>query len=409
MTYVKETRRVPVREPVDVLVAGGGMAGVAAAVAARRMGAQVLLLEKTALLGGLATNGLINWYEPLCDGRGEQLMFGLAEELLRLSIRDGGDTLPRIWHEAARPVPQDRVLPEKQHPDGGRYATFFSPTVFQLALDELMRREGIALRLDILATWPRMEGKRVTGVYCESKTGRELFPAQMVVDATGDADLFFRAGAPCVQGRNYLSFVAHRGDMGAQGGLARQRRWFARGADLQGVGHPAGYPLLNGTTNEEVTRFLLDGRKMLLDDLRERAARDGQPSCDVTALPAQAQFRTTRRIDGAATLGGADQGMRCEASVGLVSDFERVGEWYEIPWGSLYCDGYPNLLAAGRMISAVDWAWDVTRVIPVCALTGQAAGVAAALALQNGADVARVPLAALQGALQKQAVRLHRA
>ena len=408
MECVTETLRVPVREPVDVLVAGGGIAGVAAAVAARRMGASVLLLEKTALLGGLATNGLINWYEPLCDGRGEQLIFGLAEELLRLSIRDGGNTLPEIWRDDARPVPKDKVRPEKQHPEGGRYATYFSPTMFQLALDELMRREGIALRLDILAVWPRMEGNLVTGLFCESKSGRELYPAKIVVDTTGDADLFFRAGAPCVKGRNYLTFVAHRGDMGTEEGLLRQRRWFARGADLHGVGHPKDYPLLSGTTNEDVTRFLLDGRKMLLEDIRRRATLDADSAPrDVTALPAQAQFRTTRRIDGAATLTGAEQGCRCQTSVGLVSDFERVGEWYEIPWGCLFCAGYPNLLAAGRMISAADWAWDVTRVIPVCALTGQAAGVAAALALQTGADVERVAPDTLQSALQKQAVRLH--
>lgn len=400
---MRETLDVPVREPAEVLVAGGGVAGVAAAVAARRAGARVLLLEKAALLGGLATNGLINWYEPLCDGHGKQLMFGLAEELLRLAIRYGDDTLPRVWREETRPVPPERVRPEKQHPDGGRFATFFSPTMFQLALDELLAAEGVELRLDILAARPLMEGKRCLGVCCESKTGREFYPAAVVVDATGDADLFARAGAPCVTGRNYLSFVAHVCDTAAKPSAIKLRRWAFKGADLHGTGQPEGYPLLAGVTCEEVTRFLLDGRRLLLDSLRksERTQRD------VTALPAQAQFRTTRRITGAATLTQAAQGQRCESSVGLACDFEKPGYWYEVPWGSLYCEGYPNLLAAGRMISSSGWAWDVTRVIPVCALTGQAAGVASALALRADADVQRVCVPALQAELLRQGVLLH--
>lgn len=401
---VEEMRAVPEMAPVDVLVVGGGMAGVAAAVAASRLGADTLLLEKTALLGGLATNGLINWYEPLCDGRGEQMMFGLAEELLRLSIRDGADTLPAIWRDATRPVPLANVRPHKHHAVGGRYATFFSPTMFQLGLDELLEKEGVALRLDIVAARPRMEGRRVTGVFCESKSGRTYFPARMVIDATGDADMFDRAGAPCVLGQNHFTVVAHGSDTKAKRNAISLRRWLVRGADLHGNGHPAGYPHYSGTENEEVTRFLLDGRKALLSSLRtgDRCLRD------VTALPSQAQFRTTRHIVGAQTLTAADRGQRCEASVGLASDFEVVGDWYEVPWGSLYCEGYPNLLAAGRMVAAEGWAWDVTRVIPACALTGQAAGIAAALAARGEGNVAKLEVQELQREIVAQGVKLHR-
>lgn len=102
MDKLIEKLETSVENGAEVIVVGGGIAGVAAAVAAARSGADVLLLEKGALLGGLATNGLISWYEPLCDGHGEQLMTGLAEELLRLSIRYGDDTLPRIWKDEAR-------------------------------------------------------------------------------------------------------------------------------------------------------------------------------------------------------------------------------------------------------------------------------------------------------------------
>ena len=74
-----------IKESYDVIVVGGGVAGVAAAVSASREGSRVLLIEKSFNLGGLATGGLISWYEPLCDGAGKQIIYGIAEELIRLS------------------------------------------------------------------------------------------------------------------------------------------------------------------------------------------------------------------------------------------------------------------------------------------------------------------------------------
>lgn len=105
----------------DVLVVGGGIAGVAAALSARRQGKSVCLFEKNVVLGGLATLGLVNWYEPLCDGNGKQLIGGLAEELLKLSIKDGISTLDENWLKG-----------EKAQK---RYCTFFSPTLFSIKLN----------------------------------------------------------------------------------------------------------------------------------------------------------------------------------------------------------------------------------------------------------------------------------
>lgn len=403
MKTILETLETPVRESVDVIVAGGGFAGVAAALAARRAGAEVLLLEKTALFGGLGTNGLINWYEPLCDGRGEQLICGISEELLRLSIRYGDDTLPEIWRDRARPVDKSLVSPMKSDPIGGRYATFFSPTQCQLALDEILTKEGIQIRLDITAVRPVKEGDRITGVVCESKSGREFFPALAFVDATGDADLFDRAGCACVNGRNYFSAVAHLSSTDGKTTALKNRQWLSCGSDLFGHGHPEGYPFLTGTTNEEVTRFLLDGRKAILGKIREKDRK----SVDIASLPAQAQFRKTRRIVGVSTLTEDDRFVRQEDSIGLTADFDRPGDWYEIPFGTLISPDCANMTAAGRMISSDGWAWDVTRVIPVCALTGQAAGTAAALIAGSGESVRTLPVAKLQRMLADRGVRLH--
>lgn len=403
MNKLVERIETPIRTATEVLIIGGGIAGVSAAIAARRAGANVLLIEKSALMGGLATNGLITWYEPLCNGRGEQLIFGLAEELLRLSICYGDDTLPQIWRDRALPFDKKLVRSAKHDPIGGRYGTYFSPTLFQLALDELIQNEGIELRLDMSAVLPVMENGRCTGVIAESISGREYYPASIVVDATGDAEILAKAGVPCVTGENYLSFVAHTSNVGNKQSATGLRRWISLGADLHGNGHPSGYPLTEGVTNEDVTRFLLEGRRLL----RESIDSKDYAQHDVIALPTMPQLRTIRRMMGAYTLTEADCKRPQADSIGLVADFERVGDWYEIPWGCLYHPGCESLLAAGRIVSARDWAWDVTRVIPVCALTGQAAGVAAALMSRGAHSSELLPIGAMQNELEKQGVRLH--
>ena len=383
MEYFDERLSTPVTDSADVIVVGGGIAGVAAAVAARRQGADVLIIEKTALFGGLATNGLISWYEPLCDGEGTQLMYGLPEELLRLAIRYGPDTLPAIWKDRSVPVDKSLVSPEKQDPAGGRYATYFSPTMLQLALDEMLTGEGVRIRLCTSGVRPVMEGKTCRGLITESVSGREAFTARAVIDATGDASILFRAGVPCVDGKNYFTFIAQEMSLEPDRSILSRRRWHAIGSDLFGGGHPAGQPYVSGTTAEEETAYLLRGRALLLEQVRNR----DRSAHDITALPAQAQFRTSRRLNGAGTLTERDDHRRQERSVALLCDFNRPGAWYELPYECLYHPEYGNLLAAGRMISCAGWAWDVTRIIPGCAASGEAAGIAAALAVKEGKDL----------------------
>ncbi len=404
MKTITEQLQTTVRDEADVLVVGGGVAGVAAAVAARRQGAEVMIVEKTALFGGLATNGLINWFEPLCDGEGTQLMYGLPEELLRRSIQDGPDTLPEIWKDRSVPVDPARVVHQKQHPVGGRYGTYFSPTMFQLALDELLRNERIRIRLCMSGVRPLMEGGRCLGVITESVTGREAYLAGAVIDATGDASVLHRAGVPCVKGKNYFTFIAQEPDASGPRGSLPNRRWRSIGASLYGVGHPPGYIHYSGTDTGEETAFLLDGRRLLQDMIREGKI----PGRDITALPAQAQFRTSRRLDGGAVLTEADQARRQDRSVALLCDFDRPGAWYELPFECLYHPAFDNLLAAGRMISAAGWAWDVTRVIPSCIASGEAAGTAAALAVLRDAPLRALDVTLLQQRLRAGNVRLHR-
>jgi flavin-dependent dehydrogenase len=188
MQFVTEAaRQTPVTARFDVAVCGGGIAGVAAAMAAARQGAQVCVIEKESLLGGLATAGLIAIYLPLCDGRGRQVIGGIGEELLKLSVQyyDRFDrSIPDCWCEGGDPAQRS------QH----RYQTEFDPWLFAIAMEEELLRLGVTLIYDSRVCGVAMNGNRVGALLLENKSGRMAVEAAMVVDATGDADICYLAG-----------------------------------------------------------------------------------------------------------------------------------------------------------------------------------------------------------------------
>lgn len=360
----------------DVIVVGGGIAGVSAAVSAARGGVSVLLIEKSINLGGLATNGLISWYEPLCDGQGRQMIYGMAEELIRLCAKYSFDNLPREWGGN-----------EKNKIRNHRFSTFYSPTVFSAALDSFVIDHGVQLRFDTLATYPRMENGICTGVIAESANGCELFEASVVIDATGDASVMHRAGVPTVEGHNYMTYIAHTftaqdaETLTQDGDICRFRHWTNAGSDMLGNGHPEGMKRISGTDADEITEFVVTGKKRLLDQIMQYEKNN----FDVMTLPSMPQFRTVRRIVGNTDFCAVD-GQTFSDSIGACGDFrpKGIGNHYQIPFGALWNCAFPNLLAAGRIISAPEGdGWEVSRVIPVCALTGEAAGRAAAICVKK--------------------------
>ncbi len=198
MTHFTENRSIPVFGSYDVIVAGAGVAGIAAALAARRAGKKVLLLEKSMELGGLATLGQINYFVPLCNGHGVRVVRGMCDEFIELSTRYGYDVTPEEWRNG--------------DPGEGaktRYSVRYSACMFALALTELIHDEGVDLLFDTLASEPVMNGGHCRGLIVENKSGRSFYESGVVVDATGDADILFRAGVPTVQGINYFSYLAY--------------------------------------------------------------------------------------------------------------------------------------------------------------------------------------------------------
>ncbi|HEX2486947.1 MAG TPA: FAD-dependent oxidoreductase, partial [Myxococcota bacterium] len=197
--FDEPARRTPVTHEADVLVVGGGTAGVAAAVAAARAGASVLLAERTGSLGGLATGGLIILLLTLDDGRGRQAVGGLCQEVVdRLSAR-GAALYPsrEEWgRDDAALIERDRRLGLVwgRSPHRVRYSVAYETEEMKAVLAELAREAGVELLHHALACDPLLAGGRVEGVAFQGKQGRFAARARAVVDATGDGDVFFAAG-----------------------------------------------------------------------------------------------------------------------------------------------------------------------------------------------------------------------
>lgn len=393
----------------EVLVAGGGVAGVAAALQAARLGMRTALVEKTIFTGGLATAGLINVYLPLCDGRGRQVTFGIAEELLHRSRRYGPGDVPPDWQN-----PSTQARPP-------RYRLVFSPAAFTLALDEALEEAGVDVWLDTLVCLPILQGRRVVGLEVENKSGRGALFGDCVVDATGDADVAYRAGAECADGENFLSLWGHQQSLARAKEAASSEecpplmegfRLGGRENTLppKGSSNDPRWRVYHGTTGEEVSRFVLEARKLAREHFRARQEAlgpHGRYQLFPITLPAMAQFRMTRRIVGRATLHAHQDGLHFPDSIGLVSDWRRPGPVWEIPYGTLLPENVEGLLVAGRCISSEGDAWEVTRVIPPAALTGQVAGLAAAFSVRDGVLPSQIPAGALQAYLRSQGIPCH--
>jgi hypothetical protein len=189
----------------------------------------------------------------------------------------------------------------------------------------------------------------------------------------------------------------------AEGRIERAIQLEQLGANDRGKGAPEGSARYRGTDDHDITRFVLAGRQMALRELKAR----GKERHSYIALPAIAQFRTTRRLVGRYTLNGSHAGQHFPDSIGCVGDWREPGPVYEVPYRCLQSKAARNVVFAGRCISAEGEAWEVCRVIPGVAMTGQAAGTAAALSVRRACPVQEVDIGELQRALVEAGVILH--
>ncbi len=388
-----------IKKSYDIIVAGGGVAGTAAAVSAAQHGCSVLLLEKSNILGGLATLGLVNFFVPMCNGRGKQIIFGLAEKWLRKSAEYGYDTISDEWKDGAPAEPTEK-----------RYMQTYSPYIFALQLLEEASHAGVDILYDCTASYPDMENKRCKGVFTISKSGLEYYRCAVLIDTTGDGDLLRRSGIPTVSGENFFSYFAKTITLdgcrrAVESGNIRCAYSGISGGNinLYGDGQPDGIPKWSGLTVDEVSDYLIRNQRLMLQTLKEQPRLER----DVAMLPLMPNFRTTCRIDGDYTLRVSDCYRHFDDSVCAINDFDHRDYLYEVPLRALTRRGFDNLITAGRSTSGAGYAWDVLRVIPPAILTGQAAGEAAVLSIETKTAISDVPIPVLQKRLESADVMIH--
>ena len=372
----------------DVVVAGAGVAGCAAAVAAARRGKKVALLEKTIFPGGLATGGVVLVYLPLCDGHGHQVTFGLSAEFFRLANKFGPIDPPENWREDRDGAPRLEVL--------------FAPWAFVLALDELLIAEKVDLWFDtVLCGVEKSASKRkIQSLQVYNKSGFGLIYGKNFIDATGDADVAYLSGNACLEATNsqVIWTVEHR--------EAEDSSKFKFGENVS-VGifaEPIDSVFTRpGICGRTVSEFVLAGRakyrKMLEDDYA--SGKEDRHGRFPLLLPSVPPLRHTRCMKGRTVLQPGRENQSVEDSIGLAADWRCRGKVWEIPFSSLAADNVDNLFAAGRCSSAAGDAWEITRVIPAAAMTGEAAGVAAAVACENDMDGALLEYPVVEKALKQ--------
>ena len=411
-SYLEPAREIPVVKHVDVLVCGGGPAGIAAALGAARNGADTMLLELTATPGGMITSGMMSHWTGGTD-------CPVLEELISRC-----DAMGDWGPEKHDPAIRLRINHEK----------------YRSAIQETLLDAGVDIQLHTLAAAPMMTGElRVGGVITESKSGREAISAGIVVDCSGDGDIAARAGAEFVKGREQDSLMPPVTTMFKIAGVDEERSIHPGGfesriavplGEIQELGHrelprPAGHVLLypspvkgqvvvnmtnmtgiDGTDARDLTRAEIACRQqipLIIEFLRKYAP--GYENCHIIAAAATVGVRETRHFKGLYSLTPEDI---VEARVfddwiatrnffnfdihnlkgpgldpdGAQAHFRSKGK-YTIPLRCCVPEKIDGLLLAGRCISGTHKAHSNFRVMPICANIGLGVGTAAALAVSQ--------------------------
>lgn len=401
-TVYEPAREVPIDALYDVAVAGGGIAGVAAALAAARQGVNVVLIEKQCGLGGLATLGNVIMYLPLCDGYGKQVMGGLAEELLHLSVVElKSPVLP------AKFLPVPDAWKRDNDPEGRRsqrFKTGFNPYAFQMELEQVLEDAGVTIMYDTRVCQAVKQGQTISHLIVENKSGRLAIEAGLFIDASGDADVSFLTGCAVeLFTHNVLAgwyYEIRNGELQLIGLSNPYDKQHRDGPRAQG-------PFHDGTNHRHVTRHVLDTRKMLREKLEAKRQKFPEDTIYPFGLPSIPDFRVTRRLQNRFSISECHRHVWLEDCVGVTGDWRRRGPIYPIPLRAIHADDCPNLFVAGRCLSADEMVVDVTRAIGTCAVSGEACGVAAAILIKDRIDDHRVPLDKLQNTLIKAGALIH--
>jgi len=433
MAMVNEPgRQVPVVAETDVLVVGGGPAGQAAAVAAARAGTEVMLLERFGYLGGLASGGMVLLLDDMCAER-EVSVGGLALEIIDRMERIGACVTPPMKDCFRNDAEvRDRwvrwgfeELYGKKRPKPIIYAGAFDPEGWKQVSQEMVLEAGAKLRLHSWFSRAIVEDGAVRGVVVETKSGRQAIRGRLVIDATGDGDVFASADAPGIHGSYIMTLVHRLADVDTDAAIAFERNDPAAAQQLdrqvkQLLGgswemwwlltprpgvvwcncpHIPGH---NGLDPEDQTKIEIEARRRFMKVAEfVRAHYPGFQRAYILDAAPQLGVRQTRLLEGEYVVTKEDILERR-----TFPDVVARGRDYYTPYRSLLPKGIGGLLVAGRCYSATSEAQRISREIPPLMVMGEAAGTAAALSLESGMAPRNVDVSVLQKRLVAQGVNL---
>lgn len=442
MEILIPSQKVPVLPESDVLVCGGGCAGIAAAVSAARHGCNVTLVERWPTIGGMATNALVNgWHR---SDREKIVIYGLVEESAQRLAKHG-------W------IRQDPQYPHAHE------THWFDPEGMRIICQRMLDEAGVRVLCHLAAGEPILEDGRMRGVLVDTKRGRRALLAKIVIDATGDGDVAAKAGVPFESGRqsdglvqgmtlmfalrnideaavrltpheqintiiDHMVALRQKGEMPPfnEGNMrASFTHWGAPNHMAWNVLPVAGNPLdeeelsrLNAQAHEYVVQYL--------DFFRENMP--GMSTAEIEQTAFALGVRESRRISGKNTLtvemvlGAQKQPDAVGHGVWMVDIHDpkgsgyttytdagehnrlRAGTSYHIPLSMCLNEYIPNLAVVGRCASSTHEAHSSVRVQTHCMVMGQGVGTAAALALDNGVDLNEADMKTLHNCLKADGV-----
>jgi len=436
-TLREAARDIPVYRDCDVLVAGGGPAGTAAAAAAARMGADVVLLERYNHLGGLSTGGLVIWIDRMTDWEGSPVIRGFAEEVFeRLPSEAVAGPEPREW--GSRDATRAAYWSHRTSAFHG--VVTWSPTIdperLKIASQDLLLERKVHLVYHAWIAAPIVVDGALRGAIFESKSGRQAVRAKVVVDATGDGDLYAWAGARCetdidesdihhcmntawlfggVDMTRWIEFKAGRPQQYSQFmQLGRERLRFFEKPFVSWRNDIALYmgPRLSGYSAldvDDLTTVEVRSRELMAQHLafyREHAP--GFENAHLLYGAPQLGVRHARRLSGVGkvTRGQWPTGLVYADEIGVSPSLSPRFPNISIPYGSLVPERLDGVLACGRHIACDATSHSFLREVPQCWITGQAAGAAAAIAANRGLAPRSIDVRELQRTLLSQGAHL---
>ncbi len=278
------------------------------------------------MLGGLATSGLVTIYLPLCDGLGKQVTFGIAEELLRLSIKDGCEgKYCDAWLNGGSLEERKKL----------RFEVQYNPYVFAIKAEQLLVECGVEILYGSSVCDVVAENGKITYAIIETPSGRQAVEIKNVIDATGDADICRQAN------ENTETFK--------QGNVPASWYYYAENGknNLKMLGfsdipdsqkteeelkNAKSSLRFSGLDADELTKLTIYSHKTLLNDfLKDRKTSPEHSLSTIASIP---QIRMSRRLDGAYTQHDTEMHTEYNDSVGLFSDWRKAGPVYELPFST---------------------------------------------------------------------------